>query len=665
MVFISYSHEPPENADFVRELATKLRAANFDVWLDEERIAGAEDIEESIWAAITTADAALFVVNSRWLQRDRAYIRQEVSLFAQKTMARRVVVLRDPADDKELGPYFSTLKRLEWRREDPQPDARFWEVYCGITGTPPGPRNDWEERGRRLTSSQPAPKPAPQPPARVAPAPEPPKVRRAEKPQKVALLYKRSAQPDNQVLAMLEAALRAAGHEVFVDRHLKIGMEWAAEIERQVRQADAVIPLLSAASVQSEMLGMEVQIASDAQQQQIGKPRILPVRIDFEGPLTEPFENILRDLQYGLWHSPADDSDLLNQLLDSLDSKEKKPKILPPPPEPDVLPLDSPHYIVREPDREFLAALERQDSIVLVKGARQMGKTSLLARGLQQAREAGIRVAALDFQKLNQVNLADIESLYKALGGMIADRLDLDVYPEEGWKPQHAPSVNFERYIRRQVLGRMEGHLILAMDEVDRLFSVPYASEVFGLFRTWHNERALDPEGPWKRLTLAIVYATEAHLFITDQNQSPFNVGTRLELHDFTIEQVEKLNHLYDDPIGTPEDMKRFYTLFNGQPYLTRRGILDLKRGETMDELVVVADTDDGPYGDHLRRILVLLARDPRIRSVVEGLLRGEPIPDANSFYRLRSGGLVVGGSAHDARFRCGIYQSYLERHLG
>ena len=54
------------------------------------------------------------------------------------------------------------------------------------------------------------------------------------------------------------------------------------------------------------------------------------------------------------------------------------------------------------------------------------------------------------------------------------------------------------------------------MDEVDRLFAYPFASEVFGLFRSWHNERALRPYAPWRQLTLAIAYATEAHLFISE-----------------------------------------------------------------------------------------------------------------------------------------------------
>ena len=136
------------------------------------------------------------------------------------------------------------------------------------------------------------------------------------------------------------------------------------------------------------------------------------------------------------------------------------------------------------------------------------------------------------------------------LGELIADQLDLEVYPDEVWKPRRAPSINFERYIRREVLEKISGPLVWGLDEVDRLFTCPFASEVFGLFRTWHNERAVDPTAPWGRLTLAIVYATEAHLFITDQNQSPFNVGTRLELKDFSIEQVGELNTRYGSPLA-------------------------------------------------------------------------------------------------------------------
>jgi hypothetical protein len=674
MVFISYSRQPKENAEFVRQLAGRLRAANFEVWLDEERISIADNIQEKIIEAISKADAALFVVNARWLEQDRDFIRYEVSLVADQRAARRVVVMREPAGTRELGPYFSTLNRLEWYPEDAEPDARFWEIYCGITGTPPGPHSEWEDRGRGLVAqsmAEPAPRPsappaspAAQPTAQAVAPPTVPQVAKAEKALRVALLYKRNAHPDDHVLALLELGLRAAGHEVFIDRHLSIGVEWATEIERQVREADAVIPLLSSVAVQSEMLEGELKIAWEAASQRFGKPRILPVRVNFEAALADSMYNMLGRLQYALWRSPADDAALLSSVLDSLAAKEP-PKLIRGEVPRGTVPLDSPYYVVQPADLEFHAALEsREEFIVCVKGARQMGKTSLLARGMQQAKRAGISVALVDFMALNQSAMTDIDSLYKGLGEMIAVSLDLEVFPDQVWVKERAPNVNFERYMRREVLAKVDGHMILAMDEVDRLFAHSWASDVFGMFRSWHEERRRNPESHWKRLTLAFVYATEPHLFITRQDMSPFNVGTKLELHDFGMEQVEKLNQLYKEPLRSTEQLKRFYALFNGQPYLTRRGFYELTtHGLSIDDLEAGA-TDDGPFGDHLRRILVMLASDKTLLDGVRRMVKGESVPDQESFYRLRSGGVISGSSPQDARIRCGIYRTYLARHL-
>src|SRR4029434_1802258 len=116
---------------------------------------------------------------------------------------------------------------------------------------------------------------------------------------------------------------------------------------------------------------------------------------------------------------------------------------------------------------------------------------------------------------------------------------------EQVWNPHLGPSSNFERYLRREALAEAAPPLVWGLDEVDRLSTCDFGSGVFGLFRSWHNKRALDPQGPWQQLTLAIAYATEAHLFITDLNQSPFNVGTRLALEDFNFEQVAELNRRY------------------------------------------------------------------------------------------------------------------------
>jgi serine/threonine protein kinase len=492
-----------------------------------------------------------------------------------------------------------------------------------------------------------------------------PKEETSSKLGEVVLLYKRNTQPDEQVLKLLEDQLREAGYRVFVDRHLQVGMEWAREIERRVSTAYAVVVLLSSASVNSEMLAYEVQIAHDSAQK-TGRPRILPVRIDFEGVLPQPLASILNGIQYGQWRGPQDSPSLVKEITESLQNPPKAgTRRMWLETVGGAVPADSRFYIVRPTDEEFYEAISRRDSIVLVKGARQMGKSSLMARGLQEARKAGSKVILTDFQKLNASHLESVEKLFLALSEWIAEQLDLDVAPSEVWNPRRGPSMNFERFLKREVLSKVQQTLVWGMDEVDRLFSCSFGSEVFGLFRSWHNERSLDPSGPWQKLTLTIAYATEAHMFITDMNQSPFNVGTRLVLTDFTLEQVEELNSRYGSPLRDRTELGQFNELVGGQPYLTRRGLHELaSRNIDFSELAIQAARDDGPFGDHLRRLLVSLAEDASLCNSVRDMLSGRHNAPVEVFYRLRSSGLVSGESARDMKARCKLYQLYLMRHL-
>jgi hypothetical protein len=330
-----------------------------------------------------------------------------------------------------------------------------------------------------------------------------------------------------------------------------------------------------------------------------------------------------------------------------------------------AVPLDSKFYVVRPTDDEFRAAIARRDSIVLVKGARQMGKTSLLARGLQQAAEAGAKVVLTDFQTLGAGDLESADALYKTFAESVADQLDLDADPLETWNAARGPSTNLERFLRRDVLGAIPGPVVWGLDEVDRLFSVPFGSEVFGLFRSWHNKRALDPSGPWARLTLAIAYATEAHLFITDLNQSPFNVGTRLALGDFDICHVGDLNGRYGLPLAGAEELARFHALLGGQPYLTRRGL-----DEMSARAWIWPPSRPRRTGTRGRSATTCAAscsacrQDADLAAAVRAVLAGQPCPSPEAFYRLRSAGVLSGGSAADARPRCHLYETYLARHL-
>lgn len=479
----------------------------------------------------------------------------------------------------------------------------------------------------------------------------------------VVLLYKRHAPNTQHLLDFLEPAFRAAGYDVFLDRRLPVGIEWAHELKKQVSEAYAVVPLLSAESIWSEMIEEEIQTAHDASRRRGGYPRLLPVRVNYEGALPAPLEHALGHLQYSFWKDSGDDETLVAALLAALQSSATPTINLEP--VGGAVPLDSRFYIVRDTDTHFENALNRRDSIVLVKGARQMGKTSLLTRGLQLARQKSALCLRTDFQKLTSADLADEPTFFQTLAEMLADQADADVLPDEKWNANRSGSFNFERYLRREILGKTDKAVVWALDEVDKLFACPFGGDVFALFRTWHNDRAYEPDGAWSKLTMVIAYATEAHLFITDVNQSPFNVGTKLTLADFDLAHVEELNRRYGSPLRTQAEITQLFALTGGQPYLTRRAFDHLvQSGESLSQIQANADSDDGIFGDHLRRLLVMLSQDMETLEIVRGFLKGKSLPSEAVFYRLRSGGLMAGHSIHDAHLRCHLYQTYLEHHL-
>lgn len=331
-----------------------------------------------------------------------------------------------------------------------------------------------------------------------------------------------------------------------------------------------------------------------------------------------------------------------------------------------ALPLHSILYISRSSDDEFCHAIARHDSIVLVKGARQVGKTSLLARGLEAARMVGTQVLLIDFQHFGPTAFESAAKLLLAMAELIAYQIESpSAAPHEKWNDLLSPSSNFERFLRREVLADREVYWVLALDEVDRLFNHDYASEILGLFRSWHNLRALDPNGPWSRLTIAIAYATEAHLFITDLNQSPFNVGTRLTLADFSGEQLAELNGYYGNPLVDNKQLVRFQQLVGGHPYLAQRGLYEIrKRKATLTDLEKHADHDDGPFGDHLNRLLISLQQDQSLLEELRSFLLSGSTLSNSAFYRLRSAGVLSGDTADEPRPRCDLYARYLKKHL-
>lgn len=139
---------------------------------------------------------------------------------------------------------------------------------------------------------------------------------------RVFISYKRNAEPDESFSARAFGAFREDGHEVFIDRAMKVGTPWAEEIEANVRQSDFLIILLTSESSQSEMVRGEVEIARNEAVRRGGKPRILPVRLAFEGRLPYPLSSYLDPLQYLVWSGESATERVLQELRAVLTGRE-------------------------------------------------------------------------------------------------------------------------------------------------------------------------------------------------------------------------------------------------------------------------------------------------------------------------------------------------------
>ncbi|HTS65948.1 MAG TPA: AAA-like domain-containing protein [Candidatus Acidoferrales bacterium] len=660
-VFISYSHKDKKWLD---ELAPHLkvfeREMEMNVWVDTKIRVGARWLED-IRSALASSRVAVLLVSANYLASDFIASSEIPPLLAaERGQGLRIIWIPVSASGYSVTP----IRDFQAASDPVKP----------LDTLPLARRNQrWADVARTIFEAFRVP-PENGAPAASRDEDAPPEDDVAPEDGRIVLVYKRGVEPDETLLKYLESELKKAGQSVYVDRHNKGGYRWAEAISTHIEKAAAVIPLLSERSVKSEMLAFEVRIAFHAGQRQKGRPRLLPVRVQFDdGHLESPFD-LVAPIQHFLWNSPADNGKVLRDILSALREPAPQPPRFVPSPGGGLRP-DDPFYFERPSDEEFRDAVVRKTSVVKVKGVRQMGKTSLLARGLQFARNQGFRTVYTDFQRLNTRDDGyTLEAFYRDLIDWIAQGLKLDIDVEREWNPKRSANVNLERIFRTRILKTLDTHLVWGMDEVDRLFDLPFSSEFFSLIRVWHNDRALSPDSPWENLTVAIVYATEAHAFITDGNQSPFNVGVDIELADFTIDQVNAENEKFGAPLPDWRSVSRFHELVGGQPYLVQRGLSELlDRRQGLDRFIDCAPRDDGPFADHLRRVLINLARKPDLVGPVRYLLEGrfaevkckeEELQRISELSWLRRAGIATGASPKVAQIRCRLYQTYLEQHL-
>lgn len=321
-----------------------------------------------------------------------------------------------------------------------------------------------------------------------------------------------------------------------------------------------------------------------------------------------------------------------------------------------------PHYIERPPiESRCLETVQQPGSLLRIKASRWMGKTSLIDRILARAVKNGDRAVVLSLLLADGAVLNGLEEFLRWFCVVISRQLGLPAKLDEYWEEGLGSSYNCTLYFEEHLL-QINGSLILAIDEVDRIFSASFAGDFLGMLRAWHEKAKSRPL--WKKLRLIVAHSTEVYIPL-DINHSPFNVGVPIELPEFSAEQVQDLAQ-QQGIVWDAAQVQQIMDCVGGHPHLVQRAIHCLKNQEaSLEQLLQTASTEAGTYSSHLRGHLCNLREYPELAAAMKQVVGAtEPLQlESTRAFKLQSLGLVVlEGNA--VKPRCRLYADYFRERL-
>src|SRR5947209_497878 len=175
-----------------------------------------------------------------------------------------------------------------------------------------------------------------------------------------------------------------------------------------------------------------------------------------------------------------------------------------------------------------------------------MGKSSLMVHTAARLREAGVAVVVLDLTAIGQNLTAEqwYGGLLRRVGLQLDAGGDLEEELDDLWFAQEERVGPLERWMRALqtiVLPRCTRRIVLFIDEIDAVRSLPFSTdEFFAAIRECYNRRTQDPA--FERLTFCLLGVATPSDLIADTRTTPFNIGTRIELTDFTEAEAAPLS---------------------------------------------------------------------------------------------------------------------------
>jgi hypothetical protein len=196
-------------------------------------------------------------------------------------------------------------------------------------------------------------------------------------------------------------------------------------------------------------------------------------------------------------------------------------------------------------------------------------------RAAERLADGGARPVIIDLTELGAQTTAD--QWYKGFLLLVEEQLGLRT-AAAAWCDAHADYAyahRLIRYLREVALVERHERLVLFVDEIDTTLRLDFTDDFFAAIRFLYQNRASDPE--LERISFVLIGVATPNDLIKDAARTPFNIGHRIELTDFTRDEASAIaGHFSVSPESGARLIDWIVRWTGGHPYLTMRVLRSL-----------------------------------------------------------------------------------------
>ncbi len=327
------------------------------------------------------------------------------------------------------------------------------------------------------------------------------------------------------------------------------------------------------------------------------------------------------------------------------------------------VPLSSTLYIERGIEQICYQQILQPRALININAPRKMGKTSLMTRILAYGNSQNYHTVRLSLHRAETELFTSSKKFLRWLCVNVTHQLGLESKIEEYWDEEMGSLMNCTMYFQKYLLQKISSPMILALDEVNKLFEYPtLVCDFLALLRSWYEETR--DISIWQKIRLVIVKSTEGYINL-DINQSPFYAGLVINLPPFTRFQLENLAQRHNLQL-TSSSLERLMDFTGGFPYLVRLAFYHAVHNNiTLEDLLQNSTSHISLFSHYLHEQLRYLQQNSDLVDALQQVIMANTpiLLEQEIAFRLKSLGLIdlLG---KQAIVSCGLYREYFSNYF-